>query len=64
MGWVSHARFNPSDVQHLFNRLASFITANTIRCEVASNRIALPENGTEPEDPDGDKSVREIGILL
>jgi hypothetical protein len=26
------------------------------------NRTALPENGTEPEDPDGDISVKAIVV--
>ena len=30
----------------------------------ACNRTALPANGTEPADPDEDRSVKAIGILL
>ena len=30
----------------------------------ACNRTALPENGTEPEDPDEDRSVKAIGLPL
>jgi hypothetical protein len=28
----------------------------------ACNRTALPENGTEPADPDEDRSVKAIGL--
>jgi hypothetical protein len=36
----------------------------TVNGDFACNRTALPENGTEPADPDGDMSVKAIGLLL
>jgi hypothetical protein len=34
----------------------------TVNGDDACNRTALPENGTEPEDPDGDMSVNAIVV--